>query len=471
MGVETPTRDRDDDATGDGCGPVSPFRSEEPLTVRREVWELAWPMIIANVLMNIGGLINLYYVRGLGVHATDAVGWGEMVIGIVFAIALGVSMGTTALVARAIGAGEERTAADATRQSLMLGVMLGVVTMCVLTVLGRPILLALGANAQSLPLGLTYYNWLMRGIVPFFIINTCAAAFRGAGDTRTPLYLLGFLVLISFIADSTLIWGLGPIPRLGVYGAGMGTFLMRFFGSMAFLYALSRSRHRLLTGTDSWRLDLDWARRLTRVGVPAGVQAGLRTAAASTYMGILGQMPHGSAVIAALIMGQRAEGIAFMPGMAFNTAAAALVGQNLGARNPNRAAKAARMATLLAVALMSVMGVVMFAFAPNMARALVAAEAVPYATAYLRIASLSEPFLAVSMTLIGALQGAGDTVRPMWVVIFTMWGVRLPLTVFFGLHLGYGSNAAWGAMTFSTMVQGLVILAVWRRGAWRKVRV
>lgn len=472
MGVTTPTRDEDDGALG---GEGSLLRSleiaEERRQMRLEVWQLAWPTIIANVLMNVGGLINLYYVRGLGVHATDAVGWGEMVIGIVFAVAVGVSIGTTALVARSIGAGDERSAADATRQSLMLGGLLGACTMVVLTAVARPLLTVLGANATSLPLGLTYYHWLLRGIIPFFIINVCAAAFRGAGDTRTPLVLLGLLVLISFIADSTLIWGLGPIPRLGVYGAGLGTFIMRCFGAVAFLFAISRSRHHLLSASNSWRPDLQWAGRLTRVGLPAGVQSGLRTAAASTYMWLLAMMPHGSAVIAAMIMGQRSEGIAFMPGMAFNTAAAALVGQGLGARKPNRAALAARICTLQAVWIMAVMGVVMYVFAPQMARALVAAEAVPYATAYLRIAAVSEPFLAVSMTLIGALQGAGETVLPMCVVIVTMWCVRLPITWFFGVYLGIGANAAWWAMTFSTCVQGLIVYAVWRRGTWRNVRV
>lgn len=472
MGVTTPIREGDDDALG---GDSSLRKSLEIARERREmrlvVWQLAWPTIIANVLMNVGGLINLYYVKGLGVHATDAVGWGEMVIGIVFAVAMGVSIGTTALVARSIGAGDERSAADATRQSLMLGVVLGVCTMVALMAVARPLLLILGANPTSLPLGLMYYHWLLRGIVPFFIINVCGAAFRGAGDTRTPLVLLGLLVLVSFIADSTLIWGVGPIPKMGVYGAGLGTFIMRCFGAVAFLFAISRSRHHLLTASDTWRPSLPWARRLMRVGLPAGAQSGLRTAAASTYMWLLAMMPHGSAVIAAMIMGQRAEGIAFMPGMAFNTAAAALVGQGLGARKPNRAALAARICTVQAVWLMAVMGVVMFIFAPQLAHAFVATEAVPFATAYLRIAAISEPFLAVSMTLVGALQGAGETVLPMCVVIVTMWIVRLPITWFFGVYLGIGANAAWWAMTFSTCLQGLIIFAVWRRGTWRNKRV
>ncbi|HEY3411825.1 MAG TPA: MATE family efflux transporter [Armatimonadota bacterium] len=470
MGVDTPIRDRDDDATGDGQTVVTPADGGEPSNMRHEVWQLAWPTIIANVLMNVGGLINLYFVHGLGVGSMNAVTWGEQMIGIVFAVAVGVSIGTTALVARSIGAGDERSAADATRQSLMLGIILGVFTTAVLALLERPVLLAMGANHSSLPLGLIYYHWLLFGIVPFFLINVCGAAFRGAGDTRTPLYLLTLLVGVSVLTDSTLIWGFGPIPKMGVAGAGLGTFIMRSVGSTAFLVALWRSPHRLITASDSWRLDLGWAKRLIRVGFPAGLQAGLRTIASSTFVGLLARMQHGPAVVAALSVGLRSEGIAFMPGMAFNVAAAALVGQSLGARNPNRAARAARAATLQAIWIMALMGATFFVFAPQMAKALAAPEAVPFAVAYLRIAAISEPFLAVAMTLTGALQGAGDTMKPMWVVINTML-LRLATTWYFGLHLGLGANAAWWAMSGSTCVQGLLILAAWRRGTWRRVRV
>jgi putative MATE family efflux protein len=409
-------------------------------------------------------------VHGLGVGAMNAVTWGEQMIGLVFAVAVGVSIGTTALVARSIGAGDHRSAADATRQSIMLGALLGVVTTIVLSLLARPILLAMGANHFSLPLGLVYYHYLLLGIVPFFLINVAGAAFRGAGDTRTPLFLLSLLVVVSVVTDSTLIWGFGPIPKMGVAGAGLGTLIMRMVGVVAFLWALYRSPRNLLTGSDSWRLDLEWAKRLVRVGLPAGMQAGLRTIGSSTFVGILARMPHGPAVVAALSVGLRSEGIAFMPGMAFNVAAAALVGQNLGAKRPDRAARAARSATLQAVCVMTFMGVAFFVFAPQMSRALAAWEAVPFAISYLRIAAISEPFLAVSMTLTGALQGAGDTVKPMWVVIISML-VRLATTWYFGLILGIGANAAWWAMTISTALQGMMMLAAWRRGTWRRVRV
>jgi putative MATE family efflux protein len=439
--------------------------------MRQTVWALAWPTIIANVAMNAGSLVNLYYVHGLGVRAMNAVTWGEQMINLVFSVAVGVSVGTTALVARSIGAKDGRSAADATRQSLLLGLALGILTTAILTVLELPILTALGADARSLPLATAYYTWLLAGVIPFFLINVAGAAFRGAGDTRTPLVLLLGLVVLTGALDATLIWGVGPIRAMGVNGAGLSNLISRFTGAVIFLTALRYSRHNLITGSNTWRLDLGWAKRLMRIGLPAAAQAFLRTIASATYIGLLGHMAHGPAVVAALAVGLRSEGLAFMPGMAFNVAAAALVGQSLGAKDPERAVRAARNATQMAIYVMTVMGIVFFVFAEPIARMFAAPEAVPYAVSYLRIAAITEPFLAVSMTLTGALQGAGATVLPMLVVIFTMWGVRLPPTWYFGLKLGYGATAAWWSMSLSVAVQGIMIYAAWRRGAWRRVRV
>jgi putative MATE family efflux protein len=439
--------------------------------MHHDVWALAWPTIIANVLMNFGSLLNVWFVHFLGVHAMDAVAWGEQMIAFVFSVAVGISVGTTALVARSIGAGEHRTAADATRQSLLLGVALGAVTTAILLLSARPLLLAIGATPQTLPLGLTYYRILMWGVVPFFLINVSGAAFRGAGDTRTPVWLLSCMVILNFLLDGALIFGIGPFPKLGVSGAAVASTAVRYAGVCLFLFALWRSPDRLLANGTTWRPSFTWAKRLLRVGVPASIQAGLRNVASAFYLGFLGHMPAGAAVQAAFSVGVRAEGLAFMPGMAFNVAAAALVGQNLGAKDPNRAARAARAATMQSVAVMSLMGLVFFLFATPIAKGLAAAEAVPFAVSYLRIAAISEPFLAIAMTLTGALQGAGDTTKPMWAVMITMWVLWLPLTWYFGLHLGYGASAAWWAMSLSTMLQGLLILAAWRSGAWRRIKV
>jgi putative MATE family efflux protein len=439
--------------------------------IRRAVWTLAWPTIIANLLQNAASLINLYFVRDLGVKAMDAVAWGEQVMGLVFAVSMGISVGTTALVARFTGAREHADASDAVRQSLVLGAILGVLTMLALSVSGRVILRAMGATDDILPLGLGYYRLMMLAVPPFIIVSVCSAAFRGLGDTRTPLWILGSMNVVNILMDMTLIWGRGPVPAFGIRGAAMGSTLARVFAGIVFLVVLWRSRTRVVQTGRTWSPSLEWWRRIVRIGIPSAAQVALRTIAMSSFVSVLARMADGPAIVAAMSVGMRAEGLAYMPGMAFNVAAATLVGQNLGARKPEQANHAAWVAALQSAAVMTVMGLAFYVFAEPIAWRFAAVEARPYVVSYLRINAICEPFLALAMTLTGASQGAGDTARPMWVMVVTMWLVRLPPTWFFGLRLGYGAAAAWWAMSLSVVVQGLLMAAVWRTGQWREARV
>lgn len=442
-----------------------------PERIHAEVWALAWPTIIANVLMNLGSLFNVYFVHFLGVNAMTAVTWGEQVMGLVAAVGMGISVGTTALVARFTGSQQARQASDATRQSLILGMALGFLTTAILAFSGELILRFMGADARTMPLGLSYYRILLWGVMPFFVVNTASAAFRGAGDTRTPVWLLSFMVVSNVVLDRVLIFGDGPFPALGAPGAALASTITRVFGAVLFVLVLWRSPADLLTAGTKWRPDMSWIARIMRIGVPSSVEAFLRTGASATYVGLLGRMPSGPAAVAALSVGLRAEGISFMPGMAFSIAAATLVGQSLGAKDPGHAARATAAAVRQGAAVMSFLGICFFVGAEPIARTLAAPEAVPIAVAYLRIVAISQPFLAMAMTYTGALRGAGDTMRPMWIVILMMWAFRLPPTWYFGLHLGYGANAAWWAMSISTILQGLMLAAAWRCGKWRTARV
>jgi putative MATE family efflux protein len=446
-------------------------RKAAPENLERIVWALAWPTIIANVLQNAAGLIDLYFVRGLGVGAQQAVTWGEQIIGVVFAVSIGVSVGTTALVARFVGARDEKSIGIAVRQSILLMIGLAIVTTVALWYAAPPILTALGADRRSMPAGLDYCRTLLWGVGFFFINAVAAGAFRGAGDTRTPVYVFGTMNVINILLDAVLIWGWGPFPKWGIHGAAVAAVISRGAATLLFLWMLNRTDLPLHLRRGSWRPRWDWWWRLLRIGIPASMQAGLRTLASATFVGVLGSMENGASVVAALAVGLRAEGLAFMPGMAFNIAASALVGQSLGMGDPERAKRAAWTAVRQSMIIMSIMGALFYVFADPLAAKLAATDAAPYAASYLRINAFCEPLLAVAMTLGGALQGAGETIKPMFVMILTMWGVRLPATWYLGLRLGYGADGAWWAMSGSTMVQGLMMAFVWRRGAWRHKKV
>ena len=176
--------------------------------------------------------------------------------------------------------------------------------------------------------------------------------------------------------------------------------------------------------------------------------------------------------MAALTIGMTSESIAFMPGFAFSMAAGTLTGQNLGAGNPARAERAAWVSLQQGLAIMIVMGAVFFVLARPFAHIFTHdPHVVPLTVAYLRIAALSEPFLALGMILTGALNGAGETKAPAWAGIATMWGVRLPLAWLLIYGLGHGATGAWWAMTTSTALNGIVALFLFKRGRWKQAVV
>jgi putative MATE family efflux protein len=273
--------------------------------------------------------------------------------------------------------------------------------------------------------------------------------------------------VLAVVMDYSLILGAGPFPRLGVLGAAMSSNIARTGGCLASLYCLARSPLR-----DSLRWgggpSLAWFQRTLSIGMPTAVQTLLRTVGSMTFVSILGRLPDSSTAVAALTIGVRTEAISFMPGLAFSAAATSMVGQNLGARQPERAEDSAWVCVKQAAAIMCAVGAAFFFLSRPIARCFTTDPAiVAYTAAYLRANGVAQPMLAFGMVLSGALQGAGETKVPAWVTFATMWGVRLPASYVVALVLGLGAPGAWWTMTASAVLYGLIIIGIFRRGKWR----
>jgi len=297
------------------------------------------------------------------------------------------------------------------------------------------------------------------------------AIYRGLGDTRTPLIITILFNVLIVAGEYLLIFGHGPFPRMGIAGAGVATTIARVCGLALSWFFLSRSvLHLGLKGP--WQADRIWMKRILAVGIPAAIQGLIRNTASSTYYGILGRVPHATAAVAALTVGIRAEGIAYMPGFAFSIAATALVGQSLGAGDPKRAEHSGWISVLQGCLVMTVMGILFYIFAePIVSIFTDSREVVILAAQYLRFQAFSEPFLALGMILTGALQGAGETRWPTIITFVTMWLIRIPLTHYLALHRGYGATGAWITMMVSTMLGGILIAFLFRWGRWKSVKV
>ncbi len=454
------------------CAPIS------SALLHREVLALAWPSILAMLLQTVNSLMDAFFVGNLpnGRQALAATGIGGIVIFLLISVALGVTIGTMALVARFTGSGEHEKAVEVTGQSLSLAVVLALL-------FGSAVFLGRGAIASALlgssggsgaaALCVQFLSAVLPAAVPLFITNVLQAAFRGLGDTRTPMRITLAMIVTHISLNSVLIYGRLGFPRMGVRGAGTALAASLFVGATLYLFALKRRPE--LSDALTWRhlrLRADWAWRILRIGMPAALQAVLRTLSLLSFQGMLVKSLEGEAGVAALQIGLRAEAIAYMPGFGYSVAASALVGQNLGAKDPKRAERAAWAATWQAVGVMIAMAIVFYVFATPISRLFTQDVLVQRLGAdYLRVNAYCEPFLALGMVLTGALQGAGDTTRPTIITFLTMWILRLPLAYALMFPLGQQTHGAWISMGVSTSVGGLMTVWLFRTGKWKRIKV
>ena len=435
------------------------------------VWKLAWPSVLTMVLQTLNSFIDRFFVGHLGSDALAAVGIGGQVLSVLFAVGMSISAGTTALVSRAKGAEENDEARQATNQSLWIAALASVVCVAVLWPLRRIAIGLLHVDPSATDLCIRYLSLTLLGIPALFVMLILSAVLRGLNDTVTPLRVMIGVDLIHIGGDYLLIFGHFGLPRLGLTGGAIALVVSQVVGAALYFWFVQKTRVRGFV-TCLKRPELGWAKRILGVGGPAAAQNVSQVLSAMVFTGVLAHSPEGTAAVTALTIGQTSEGIATMPGFGFAAAAETLSGQNLGAENPNQAERSGWASWQQGAALMVLMGVVFFVFARPFAHIFTHdPHVVPLTVAYLRITALSEPFLALGLILSGALNGAGDTKAPAWAGITTLWGFRLPLAWLLIFHLHLGATGAWWAMTTTTVLDGVIVLWLFKQGGWKKTKV
>lgn len=439
------------------------------------VLTIAAPSVITMLVNTANGFLDSFFVGGLGPHALAAVGVGMNLSFLLMSAAMAVTVGTTAIVARAVGEDDLEQARDATRRSITLIILIALAAALPMILLRNGILRLEGLDSETLPLASDYLLVTLLGMPFQFVMLTLAAAYRGIGDTIRPFYVTVGACIVHAFFNWLLIFGNLGFPKLGLTGGAIAMGLSQIAAMTLFFALLPRTRLGALWGGD-WSLDSAWAKRLCAIGLPAAGQQVLRVGSMTLFQTLIGRFGAGSAAIAALSIGLRSESLAFMPGFGYSIASSAFVGQNLGADQPDRAKRGAWIATFQAMGVMTAMGVIFFVFAEPFVRLFVregrpdeVEKTIELAVAYLRIAAISEPFLALGMVLTGALQGAGETKSPTYITGITMVAVRLPLSWI--LLKTFGVHGAWWAMSISTMLQGLAVVWLFRRGTWLSTRV
>jgi putative MATE family efflux protein len=443
----------------------------------RAVWALSWPTMISMFLSTAYIWINRLFVgRGLGTDAIDAVGLGGNVLMIIFSVTMGVAAGTTALVARFTGARSHGDAVASARQSMVLSVLASVVLSLPFIFLAKPILMFTGAKGQVLSLGVSYTVICMLSTLPFFVVIVMGGIFRGLGDMKTPLYITGVVTLVNIVGDYVLIFGIGPFPKMGVDGAAVAVAISRLVGVGLSIWWLTKSSLR-----DSLRPPFaphwEWISRILNIAWPAILQGLMFSLGFTAFLAVIGKLTHVNEAQAAWFVGSGAEAIAYMPGFAFMTAATSLVGQNLGAKRPDRAEHGAWICAWQCAAVMSVMALIFYIFAEPLSRVFIRPDdpniklVIEYSVKYLRINAISEPFFGFGMVFAGAMQGAADTKTPTWISFITLWAIRLPLAYIWGVTYHGHVTAVWIAVCATTALRGVIMTIIFKRGKWKTVQV
>jgi putative MATE family efflux protein len=449
------------------------------LALRRRVAGLALPAVGEQLLNTLVGLVDVFLLGHLSATAAAQLGYtsaaalagaglANMLVWLVLVFFSAVGVGATALVARARGANTMGEAGDVLRQSLLLALVLGLLATAVVLPLAEWAVAGLGASPDVLPLGVSYLTITALSFGPAAILLVGTAALRGAGDTRTPLYVMALVNAVNIVVSWLLISGNAGAPVWGVAGAATGAALARTAGGLVLVALLVRGRAGMRL-VPSLRPDMPLLRRIIAIGAPSGGEQLVFQGALLIFISFVTAL--GTASYAAHNLVINIESVSFLPGMGYALAASALVGQGLGARRPDEAQQGALEALRQGLLLMCALGIVMVLFPQQLLSLMVSDPAVIAAgTTPMRIAGLLQPLMGVSLIVSGSLRGAGDTRWPLYIKIISTWCVRLPLVLLFG-WLGFGLTGIWMAMGTDFFVQALLALRRFRSGRWKTISV
>ena len=434
-------------------------------SIDRAIVLLAIPMVLELVLESVFAVVDVFFVSRLGSDAIATVGLTEAMMTLIYAVAMGLGLGATATVARRMGEDDPDGAARAAVQAIALGFLFAVPFGLAGFSFARPILALMGAGPDVLAhASFTAIVFGFNGVVlMLFLIN---AVFRGAGDAAIAMRVLWIANAINICLDPCFIFGLGPFPRLGVTGAAVATTTGRGIGVLVQCYFLSRRDGRIAIQRKHLRLDPKVMLNMLRLSGSAVLQMLIGT---SSYIGVMRIIASfGSASVAACTIVIRIIIFVLMPSWGLSNAAATLVGQNLGAKQPERAEQSAWRACWYNVAVLGVIGVLFVTFAGVVVGWFTHDPAIaPLATTGLRIVSGGFPFYAAGYVLTQSFNGAGDTLTPTLINVGCFWMFEIPLSYVLGRSLGYGLAGVFWAMAIAFSVMSLVSAVLFRRGTWK----
>jgi len=431
---------------------------------------LAVPMVLEMVLESLFAVVDVFWVGRLGADAVATVGLTESMLSLVFAVGMGLSLSTTAMVARRIGEKDPEGAAEAAVQAIALGFILSIAIGVPCFLFAPRLLRLMGATPQIVATGSGYTRICLGGSCAVLLLFLNNAIFRGAGDAAIAMRLLWISNILNLILDPCLIFGWGPFPRMGVTGAALATFSGRSIGVVYQFYRLLKGTERIRILGRQIRIKVVVLWRLVRVSLTGILQFAI---AHTSWIGLVRIVSaFGAAALAGYTIAIRIVIFVILPSWGLSNAAATLVGQNLGANKPDRAETAVWRTGLYNVLFLGTVGVLFILFAENIVGLFTSdPDVLALGASCLRIVSYGNLGYAYFMVMMQAFNGAGDTITPTIVNFFGFWLFEIPLAYSLAKPMHMRSNGVFFSIAIAESAMAAASAILFRKGKWKKQKI
>lgn len=442
-------------------------------SIGRAIFLLAVPMVLELVLESLFAVVNIFYISHVSTNKTEAiaiVGLTESLLTLVFTIAMGLAMAVTATVARRVGEENMPGASFAGAQGIWLGIFASL-PIALVGLFFMPLVFNLmGAHSEVIEIGLGYGQIIFVGNVTVMLLFINNAIFRGAGDASIAMRSLWVANIVNFVLDPCFIFGLGPFPEWGVTGSAVATTIGRSVGVAYQFWLLFGGKGRIKIEWAQFTPDFAQMWKMLKLSFGVMLQNFLATSSWIAMMRLVSTF--GSGAIAGYTVAIRIIIFAILPAWGMSNAAATLVGQNLGAKKPERAEKSVWMTGIANMVFMLVVTLIFVLFTESMIGIFTTeATVVPYGVAALRILSYGYVFYAWGMVITASFNGAGDTYTPTLINVVCFWVLQIPLAYWLSMHTSLQVNGVFWAVTICDGLMAVIAMLVFRRGKWKEVKV
>lgn len=438
------------------------------IDLKKAVILLAIPMMLELALESVFAVVDIFFVNKLGVHAVSVVGLTESVITLVYSVGIGLSAAGTAVVARRIGEKKPDAAAHAAAQVIILSVVASVFIAIPGFIFAGDILRLMGAEPAAIEEGVWYARLMFGGNVVIILLFVINGIFRGAGNASIAMKSLWIGNLFNIVLDPLFIFGIAFFPQMDVTGAAVATVCGRAIAVLYQLYHLKMSTGIIKLKLHHFKPDGKLLKELTAIGWPAAFQFIIASASWIFLAAMVAS--YGSAVSAAYQTAIRLFVFFILPAWGLSNAAATLVGQNLGAKEPGRAERSVRITAKYTMIFMGIVTVLILAFSHQLIGAFVPeneTEQIRYAVLALRIISSGYIFYGLSMVMTQAFNGAGDTKTPTWVFFFGFWLFQVPLAFVLHTYTSAGAAGIFIAVPIAETLMAIAIYILFKKGKWK----